>query len=144
MGWIRSQEFPIVTGPLVSIARAGLIARSWSDGLTVRTKKPAGTVADPLTRRMVAVRNDGGPTEGRTALLRVGVNVWADDPIEAERIALDLVSIFQACPNGVVVTATSGFSLPYEVPVDVPITAGNKNLTNFYFSFRCGVKASAA
>lgn len=139
--WVREQRFPIVTGPLVSVGRAGLIVRGWSP-VTVRARKPVGTTADPLTRRMVTIRDDGGSSSGRTQARRLGVNVWADDPVDAENMALDLVSIFQAAPNGVVVAATSEFVGPYEVPEDVPLVVGGKNLTHFYFSFRAVVKAA--
>ena len=147
--FIREQRFPISTGPLVAIAKAGLLAKGWSaTGMTIRPERPAGTTADPLTRRMVSIRDDSGPVVGRIQSRRQGVNVWADSAVDAENICLDLMSIFEACPDGNPITATRGFSGPYKVPADNPLTVivstVPKPLTNFYFAFIADVKASAA
>lgn len=138
--FIRSQRFPISTGSLVSIGRAGLIARGWSaTGLTVQGERP-----EQATRRMVTVRDDGGAQLGRIQSRRQGVNVWADSAVDAENMSLDLISAYEASPNGNPITRCYGFSSPVKVPTDAPIVVGGKNLTNFYFAFIADVKASAA
>lgn len=91
---------------------------------------------------MVTVRDDGGPTLGRIQSRRHGVNVWADNPVDAEKIALEIIHIAESIiPNGVVISGTSGFVGPYEVEDDVPFVVDKKNLTHFFVSFIADVKA---
>lgn len=136
--WRRDQRFPIVSGTILEKLRSGLSA--YSDGLSTGTKVP-----EVQTRRMVTVRDDGGNTAGRIQSRRQGVNVWADDAVEAETIALEVLHIAEkALPDGVVIAATSGFIGPYEVDDDVPYIVGSKSLTHYFVSFIADVKASNA
>lgn len=136
--WRRDQRFPIVSGSILEAFRDGLSA--YSDGLSTGTKVP-----DTKTRRMVTVRDDGGTAAGRIQPRRQGVNVWADDPVEAEKIALEVIHIAEkVLPDGVVIAATSGFVGPLVVDDDVPYIVGGKTLTHYFVSFVADVKASNA
>lgn len=133
----RDQRFPISTGPITIALRTALSATAYSAGLSVGAKLP-----QTLTRRMVTVRDDGGSTAGRIQSRRQGVNVWADNPVDAEKIALEIIHIAESViPDGSVVSGTSGFVGPYEVDDDVPFVVGGKNLTHFFVSFIADVKA---
>jgi hypothetical protein len=137
--FIRSQRFPISDGVITAALRSGL-ETTWGTGLTVSRQLPA-----VKTRRMVTVRDDSGTATGRTQPRRQGVNVWADDPVDAINIALDAMHICQTdLPTGSIVSATSEFSGPYEIDEDVPFVVGQKNLTHYYFIFTATVKAAAA
>jgi len=141
--FIRDQEFPPSTGTLVTAGIAGLLAKGWSStGLTVRGKKPAGTTADPLTRRMVAIRDDSGPIVGRVSRRRQGVRVWADSSVDAENICHDLMAVFGAMADGNPIARTHSFTGPFDVTDDVPLIVASKPLTEFYFTFIADVKGS--
>lgn len=130
-------RFPITDGAIVSVLRAGLVARWGSSGLVVQGKLP-----DAKVRRMVTVRNDSGPQEERISRRRYGVNVWADDPVDAENMALDVLAILQTMATGFPIVSADSFSGPFEVSDDPQMTVANKNLTHFYCAFRASVKAS--
>jgi hypothetical protein len=134
-------RFPITDGVIVSALRVGLTAKWGATGLTVQPKLPAATLR---TRRMVTVRNDSGPQDGASSRRRYGVNVWADSSADAENIALDAMAILRLIPGGKPITATDGFSGPFEVDDDPQMTVATKNLTHFYFVFTASVKASSS
>lgn len=142
--FIRDQRFPISDGVIVTTLRAALVAKWTATGLTVGTKLPTTT----KTRRMVTVRDDSGTAVGRVQPRRQGINVWADDPVDALNIALDVIHIAESALPGVklagqvVIAGTSGFVGPQEVDDDVPYVVGNKNLTHYFVSFIADVKAS--
>lgn len=140
--FIRDQRYPISDGLIVTTLRTELTALWTAVGLSVGTKLPA-----TKTRRMVTVRDDSGAAEGRVQSRRQGVNVWADDPIDALNMALDVVHIAESVLPGeklagsVAIAATSGFVGPQEVDDDVPYVVGTKNLTHYFVSFIADVKA---
>lgn len=137
MGFIRAIEFPISDGAVVEALLTGLTADGWGTGLSGGTVTP-----DTKTRRMFTVRDDSGPQDGRNSRRRQGVNVWADDPVDALNMALDAMKHCRALPNGDPITATDTFTGPFEVPTSTPHVVGGKELTNFYFTFRLSVKGS--
>lgn len=138
--FIPDQRLPISDGFIVNSLRGGLISAGWSSGLFGGTELPA-----TKTRRMFTVRDDSGPLVGRVQARRQGINVWADSSVDALNMALDAMRICQRdLPNGEIVVSTSGFSGPFKIPVETPVVVGNKNLTNYYFTFVAGVKASAS
>lgn len=125
---------PIVDGIIVAAFRAGLIAAGWGTGLTVQRKLP-----DPFTARMVTVRNDGGPAV-RQSLRRFGINVWADDSLDAEKIAGECSLIARKLPGTSPFAATDSFVDPVEIEDDPAFTVANKTLTHFYFPFRATLR----
>lgn len=127
---------PVADGVIVTALRTGLVVAGWGSGLTTQRKLP-----DPLTRRMVTVRNDGGPA-ARQSLRRYGINVWADDSLEAELIAGECSLILRRLPGTSPVTATDSFVDPVEIDDDPPFVVGNKNLFHFYFPFRATLRSA--
>jgi hypothetical protein len=93
-----------------------------------------------MPRRLVTIRNDSGPAEDVRSLRRYGINVWADDSLEAEKIALDAMKACRA-RMGPVVHADE-FTGPYEVSDDPAYTVAGKTLTHFYFAFRATVRGN--
>lgn len=136
--WVRDQRLPISSGSIVGALKAGLTAGGFGANLSGGTKLPT-----TKTARMFTVRDDSGPVQGRVQRRRQGVNVWAPDPVEAEKMALEGVRICQAVlPGSGPIVATSDFAGPFEIPEDTPYVVGGKNLTNYYFSFVCSVVAA--
>lgn len=134
---------PVADGVIVTAFRAGLTAAGWGSGLKVQRKLPS-----PLTRRMVTIRNDGGPA-GRQSLRRYGVNVWADDSLDAEQIAGECSLIARRLPGTSPFVATSGFVDPVEivdggeaVGDDAAFAVGGVTLTHFYFPFRATLRSA--
>lgn len=134
---------PVADGAIVTAFRAGLIAAGWGSGLTVQRKLP-----DTLTRRMVTVRNDGGPSV-RQSLRRYGINVWADDSLDAEKIAAECSLLARKLPGTSPFVATDNFVDPIEileagdaVGDDARFTVGGKTLTHFYFPFRATLRGA--
>jgi len=134
MGFISDIRFPISDGVVVTALRAGLSVE-WA--ALVQPKLPTDKV-----RRMVTVRNDSGPQDGRSSRRRYGVNVWADSSVDAENMALDAMSVCRLIADGTPITATDSFSGPFEIPDDPAYVVGDKNLTHYYFTFRASVKGS--
>lgn len=133
--WRRDQRFPIVSGTILEKLRAGLA--TYSDDLSTGTKVP-----EIKTRRMVTVRDDGGTAAGRIQPRRQGVNVWADDPVEAETIALEVIHIAETdLPDGQIIARTSGFIGPLMVDDDAPYIVEGNTLTQYFVSFIADVKA---
>ena len=126
--------FTISDGEVVSNLKAGLTA--WS-GLTVQPKLPT-----TMTKRVITVRNDGGPQEFSRSLRRYGINVWADDSVDAENLALKAMQVLQGLPDGSPFLSVGSFSGPFEVNDDPAYTLGSKSLTHFYFTFQGTVKGS--
>ena len=135
-----SALFPITDGVIVSALRAGFAsaALSYSSGVTVARKLP-----DAHTARMVTVRNDSGPEESTQSRRRYGFNVWADDSVDAEKLALLAMAVLRRIPNGQPITAVDQLSGPFEVDDDPQMTVNNKNLTHFYFTARVSVRGSS-
>lgn len=138
MGFMRRDiEFPISDGILHAALRVGLIEKGWGTGLTVQPKLPA-----TKTRRMVTGRNDSGPQEGRISFRRYGFNWWADDPVEAQNMALDGMSVLRLLADGDPIAAVDQFAGPFEIDDDSPYEVGSKVLTHFYSTCRVAVKGS--
>lgn len=129
-----SVRFPISDGAVVSTLKGGLT--SWS-GLTVQPKLPP-----TMTKRVVTVRNDSGPTELSRASRRYGVNVWADSSVDAENLALDAMEALTELPDRSPFVSVGSFTGPFEINDDVPYTFGNTSMTHFYFAFQGTVKGS--
>lgn len=134
MGFIRDIRFPITDGLIVTALRAGLTTE-WA--ATVQPKLP-----DTKVRRMVTVRNDSGPQDGRSSRQRFGVNLWADSAVDALNMALDAMSLCRLLADGTPITATDSFAGPFEIEDDPAYVVGNKNLTHYYFTFRASSKGS--
>ena len=128
---------PAIADGVIRIAlETGLIAADWGSGLSVGRKLPA-----VHTRRMVTIRNDGGPA-GRQSQRRYGINVWADDSYECEQIAGECSLILRKLPGTGMVTATDNFVDPVEIDDDPPFTIGGKDLFHFYFPFRATLRGA--
>lgn len=133
----RDQSWPSTDGGMVDLLRAELTA--WSDGLTVGRKRP-----QTMTRRVITVRNDGGPSAGKLSLRRYGVNVWADNDLtnnsgdpakKAEELALKCMSILSP------VVDPDSFTGPFEVEDDPAYVVNGKQLGHYYFTFGLSVRA---
>jgi hypothetical protein len=142
--FVRSQRLQNSNGVIVNTLLDGL-EDSTAD-LWVGTKLP-----DVKMARMVTVRNDGGLIVGRVAGSGQGINVWADDELDALNLALDCMTICQRDLPGarvdesgpVIIAATREFSGPFEVNDDVPYIVDDKTLTHYYFAFTADTKAVA-
>jgi len=139
--FIRDQRYPISDGVIVSTLRSELAA-DWATGLTVGTEFPTNK-----TRRMVTVRDDSGAAVGRVQPRRQGVNIWADSPVDALNLALDVMHIAESVLPGTklagvtIIAGTSGFVGPQKVDDDIPYVVGNKTLTHYFVSFIAATKA---
>lgn len=132
--WIADVRFPIVTGPIVTFLRSELAA--WAT-LTVQARRPA-----TMPKRLVTVRDDGGPDDGTKMSTRLGINVWADDPNDAENLARDAMRALRTLPGTGSFKATSGFSGPSEVDDEPAFTFDGETLTHFFFSLSAVVKGT--
>ena len=81
--------FPSSVGTVVRGIRAFLTGTGWSGAKAVTTQ-PRLPDAPHRTARMVTVRDDGGTPRNGVSLRRHGFNIWADDPVEAETLAIDV------------------------------------------------------
>ena len=131
---VVAQQVQLTDGAVVAALKTGL--SGWAP-LTVQPKLPATPA-----RRMVTVRNESGPQEGVQSRRRYGINVWADSSVDAEKIALDAMSVLRGLPNGKPITATDQFSGPFEIEDETPYIVVGKNLTHFYFTFRLSARAT--
>lgn len=132
-------EFPISTGLIVSKVKAALTASSnpISNGVGVSGRLPDVT---KRTARMVTFRDDSGPREGVLSRRRYGVNVYASNAVDAEKLANLVMSILSDSANAAL-PAFDSFSGPYEIPDESPVVVGGVDLANFYFTFRASVRA---
>ena len=127
-------RFPISDGAVVVALKGGLTG--WT-GLTVQPELP-----DVMTKRVVTVRNDSGPQELSRASRRYGINVWADNSVEAENLALDAMEGLTALANGSPFLSVGSFTGPFEIPDSPAYTFGSTSMTHFYFAFQGTVKGS--
>ena len=125
-------RFPISDGAVVLALKGALT--SWT-GLKVQPKLP-----DVMTKRVITVRNDSGPQELSRASRRYGINVWADNSVEAENLALDAMEGLTALANGSPFLSVGSFTGPFEIPDSPAYTFGNASMTHFYFAFQGTVK----
>lgn len=135
--FIRPIRFPLGDGVIVAALKSALHTKWGATGFTVTPKLPAVN-----TRRMVTVRDDSGPQDGRNARRRYGINVWADSAEDAKNIALDVLSIAHVLPDGLTVTATDSFTGPYEIEDDPAYVVDGKQLIHYYCAFRASIKGS--
>ena len=91
-----------------------------------------------MPKRLVTVRNDGGPASDVRLRRRYGINVWADNSVDAEKIALDAMKACRS-PMGAVVF-TDEFTSPIEIQDEPAYTFNGAPLTHFYFTFRATVR----
>lgn len=129
---------PIATGPLVSLLRDGLLAstESYAANVTVQRDLP-----ETKTARMVTVRDDGGPDETVFSIRRQGINVWADDPVDAEHLALLSAAILRSTSTDVIV-AVDSITSPIRIDDDPAYIVGGKPLAHFYFACRARIRGS--
>lgn len=127
--------FPLVTGVVVSGVKSALGARpeSYASGVVVQPKLPPEAYR---AQRMVTVRNDGGPTEGVLRRHRYGFNVWAESPVNAEKLANLCMAVLPALADGDPLVAVQEFTGPFEVVDDLTdiLTVGGVTLSHYYFS----------
>lgn len=129
--------FPITTGLVVVALKSGLAGSAFAIGLTVQPELP-----DAKTRRMVTVRNDGGPDDGVQSRRRYGFNVWADSSDDAENLALLCMAILRTLPDGKPVTLVDQLSGPYSIADDPPYKLAGKSLHHFFFTARFSVRGT--
>jgi hypothetical protein len=89
--------FPDVEKVLVADIKAKLTARSetYTNAVTVATKKPAADVK-PYPKKMVVIRSDGGPELDHVRKLeRIGVSVYADTYADASNLARMVQALFR-------------------------------------------------
>lgn len=131
--------FPSTIGKVVSVLKAGFVASggTFATGVTTQPKLPKAK-----TSRMVTVADNSGPDDQTQSRRRYGVNVWAEDAVAAESLALLAMAILRKCPDGKPITATDSFSGPFEVFDDPPFAVGNTNLVHYFFTLRLSAKGS--
>ena len=110
--------------------RAALSARSEPvcAGVVVSNREPAGTPKDPFPKRLVVIRDDGGPdTSLLTATRSVGISVFAgtqENPADAIQLALIVHALRNQIPStdpSNPVAALLGSNGPYPVSDAQPI-----------------------
>ena len=133
---IYNVSFQVTDGLIVAALRDTLTDAGWADGLAVHRKRP-----NKMTRRVVTLRNDGGPTVGVRGVRRHGVNLWADDPVDCECMALDAQRGLRVRLPGLgSITATGAYTLPIEIEDEPAYTVGTTDLAHFYFAFDATVR----
>lgn len=132
--------FPSTTGKVCAVLRAGFVAsgKDFATGVTTQPKLPA-----TKTKRMVTVDDNSGPDDGPQTRRRQGVNVWAEDAVTAEALALLAMAILRNCADGKPITATDSFTGPYEVADDPKYVVANKELSHYFFAFRLTARGSS-
>lgn len=126
----RDITFPSSLGTIVRAMRASLTD---FPGVVVRPKLP-----DDKTRLMVTVRDDGGTPRNGVSRRRHGFNVWADSPVEAERLA---IAVADACRSDLAALEVTD---PIEVSdaTDDVLTVGDERLTHYFLSAILLVRAT--
>lgn len=129
-------RFPVVSGDMLAVYRTRLAA--WSS-LICQQKRP-----DVMPRRLLTLRQDGGPESVGVGLVGFGVNLWADSAVDAANLAADALAATLHIPGTVAaVKAIRDPNIPFEVDDDESFTYGGKPLSHYYFSFDAVVKATA-
>lgn len=127
--------FPITTGRIVAGLGSGLAARdeAYTENVKVQPKLPP---ANQRWQRMVTVRSDGGPQVGVVQRHRYGFNVWAESPVNAEKLARMCMGLLPALADGSPVVRVTDLSGPFEIIDDASdlLIVGGKTLTHYYFS----------
>ena len=124
--------YPASTGPTVRATRAFLTAKGWT-GVTVQPKLPT-----TMTARMVTVRDDGGTGRDGVSRRRHGFNIWANDPVTAQNLA---IAVATGCRGALRATEVTD---PIDVTDDTDertLVAG-KPLTHYFVSAVLVVRAT--
>lgn len=118
----RDITFPSSLGTVVRAVRASLTG---FPGVVVQPKLP-----DVKSRLMVTVRDDGGTPRNGVSRRRHGFNVWADDPVTAENLA---IAVADACRTDL---GALDVTDPIEVSdaTDDVLTVGGNALTHYFLS----------
>lgn len=121
--------FPSTIGHVVTTVRGGLEQFA---PVTVQPKLPPTKIA-----RMVTIADDGGTARSGTLRRRYRANVWADDPVTAERLAIAVAATFRGTLRMLDVTD------PLEVTdtTDDVIVVGKKTLTHYLITGTLIVRA---
>lgn len=130
----REVTYPASTGPVVRALRTFLTAGGWT-GVTVQPKLPA-----TKTARMVTVRDDGGTPRDGISRRRHGFNIWANDPVDAQNLA---IAVANGCRSALTAVDVSD---PIEITDDADehtIVAG-KPLAHYFVSAVLIIRASNA
>jgi len=133
--FLAEYRFPIVSGAVLAHYRERL--DHWA-GLECAPKRPA-----VMPRRLLTLREDGGPDSVGVAVWGYGVNVWADSPVDAKSIALDALAASLSLPGVSAIKAVRDVVTPSEVDDDPSYTVNGTPLAHYYFSFDAVVKAVA-
>ena len=129
----RSQyRYPIVTGLMLAHYRTALT--SWT-GLQCATER-----LPTMPKRMLTLREDGGPDDLGVMASGFGVNLWADSAVDAKNLALDAVAATLSLPGVGSIKAIRDLVGAYVVDDDPAFAFGGKPLTHYYFSFDAIVK----
>lgn len=124
--------FPSSLGVVVRGIRDYLTGTGWT-GVTTRPK-----LDETKTARMVTVRDDGGTPRNGVSRRRHGFNVWVNDPVDAEKLAIAVTDCCRA----------SFAALEVSDPVDVTddtdsrTLVDGKPLTHYFVSAVLLIRAS--
>lgn len=86
---------------------------------------------------MVTVRDDGGSDRDGVERRRHSLNVWADNPVDAENLARDVAAGLRAG-----LAATNIAVLEVEDETDDVLVVAGKNLTHYLVACTIPVRAS--
>lgn len=125
-------EIPLVTGDVLAHYRSAL--DSW--GVTCVETRP-----ETMPKRLLTVRDDGGPAGVTSAVLRLGVNVWADNKVDAAKLARDAVTASWGLRGVGSIKTVSDMTAPSEVDDEPQFTFQGNPLYHYFFTFRVVVKA---
>jgi len=127
--------FPIVTGAIVGGLSGALEARSelYTDDVLVRPRLPE---KNHRVQRMVTVRDDGGPQNGTVQRHGFGFNVWAENGVNAERLARMCMGILPTLADGAPIVRVSDMTGPFEVVDESTdkLTVDGDTLHHYYFA----------
>lgn len=126
--------FSPVEGHLLGHWRSALA--SWAPISVTRKRPPT------MPKRLLTLRDDSGPHRQGTALLDQGVNVWADDPVDAKSICFDAIAALRDISGVGNLVTTSDVVGPREVDDEPAFTYQGMPLHHYYFSFAVLVRAS--
>lgn len=136
---MRGVIFPSTVGKVCAVLRTGLSGASeaYASGVLVQSELPATKV-----RRMVTVRDDSGPDDGTQTRRRHGVNVWAENAVNAELLALYCMALMRSCADGKPITLVDQLSGPFKVPDDPAYVVGSDTLSHYFFTCRVSARGS--
>lgn len=127
--------FPIVTGRVVTGLRSALGARPepYTSDVLVEPRLPH---TSRRQRRMVTVRDDGGPQDQVIQRRGFGFNVWAENSVAAEKLARMCMALLPGFADGSPIVRVAGLSGPFEVQDEGTdlMSVDGVTLSHFYFS----------